>query len=109
MVGFAPTFVVLVILEVVVLLGVDDFVGSVAFAGTLTVPFLTGVFPLLLIAAARRRGEYVPGLVIGLFGRPAVIAGLLAMFVVVVGLHAFIWDGVVERVAALGARWAPSG
>ena len=100
--GFAPSLVVLLILEVVVYLGVDDFVGSIAFAGTLTVPFLVGVFPLLLVAAARRRGEYVPWRVVGAFGHPVVIAGLLAMFVVAVVVHAIIWDGIVERVAALG-------
>ena len=101
LVGFTPALVVLLLLEGVALVGHGDFVDSVAFAGTVTVPFITGVFPLLLVSAARRRGDYVPGRVVAAFGHPIVVVALLALFVTVVAAHALVWDDAIQRVSAL--------
>lgn len=101
--GFAPAALVCLALEVVVLAGLDDFAATIGVAGTLTVPILTGIFPMLLILAARRKGEYVPGRVIGLLGHPVTVAILLTLYTLAVGIHVLIWDGPVLRVAALGA------
>lgn len=102
LVGFAPTVAVLVGLELVILAGQDDFAGPIAIGGALAVPLITGIFPMLLITAARRKGEYVPGLVIGLFGHPLVVVALLAFFIAATLAHGLvIWDGPVERAAAL--------
>ncbi len=102
LVGFAPAALVCLALEAIVLLGLDDFAGIIGFAGTLTVPIITGIFPMLLIAAARRKGEYVPGRVIGILGSRASVVVLLALFTLAVAAHAFIWDNPFERAAAAG-------
>ncbi|HET7701837.1 MAG TPA: hypothetical protein VFK35_00440 [Candidatus Limnocylindrales bacterium] len=102
LVGFAPTAAVLVGLELVVLAGQDNFAGPIAIGGALTVPLITGIFPMLLILAARRKGEYVPGRIIGLFGHPAVAATLLVFFIGATLAHGLvIWEGPAERAAAL--------
>ncbi len=102
MVGLAPAAAVCLGLEAIVLAGKDDFVGTVALAGVLVVPLVTGVFPMLLILAARRKGEYVPGRVLGILGHPAVVVTLLGFFVTAVAAHGLvIWDDPVPRAAAL--------
>lgn len=100
--GFAPAALAMVLLEVVVFAGVDDFVGAVAFAGTLTVPIITGVVPLLLVAAARRTGEYVPGRVYAVLGHPVVVVLLVVGFVFGIAVHAVLWSSPIERLAAVG-------
>lgn len=101
-VGFAPTAAVLIGLELVILGGQDNFAGPIAIGGALAVPLVTGIFPMLLVTAARRKGEYVPGRVIGLLGHPAVVVTLLAFFIAATLAHGLvIWQGTIERAAAL--------
>jgi hypothetical protein len=101
-VGFAPTVAVLVGLELVILAGQDNFSGPIAIGGALAVPLITGIFPMLLVFAARRKGEYVPGRVIRLLGHPAVVVALLGFFVAATLAHGLvIWEGSIERAAAL--------
>jgi hypothetical protein len=100
--GFAPTVALVVALELIVLAGQDDFVGPIAIGGALTVPLITGLFPLLLVLAARRKAEYVPGRVIRILGQPVVAAVLLGLFIVALLAHGLvIWEGPLERAAAI--------
>ena len=70
--------------------------------GVLTVPLLGGIFPMLLVLAARRRGEYVPGTVIGILGHPVTVAVVCAIFLAGIVLHGLvIWTDPIERAAAL--------
>jgi hypothetical protein len=100
--GFAPAAAVFGALEVIVLTGQDSFAGPIAVGGVLLVPLITGIFPMLLLVAARRKGEYVPGSVLRIVGHPAVVTAVLALFVVAVTAHGLaIWNGPIERAAAL--------
>jgi hypothetical protein len=101
--GFAPAVLVCLALEVVVYLGVDDFAGAISLGGTLTVPIITGIFPMLLVWAARRKGEYVPAGLIRLLGHRITIVTILAIYLVAVLAHVFIWQHPIERIAALVA------
>jgi len=57
---------------------------------------------MLLLVAARRKGEYVPGSFLRIVGHPAVATAVLALFVVAVAAHGLaIWNGPIERAAAL--------
>lgn len=108
--GFAPAAAVCLVLEVLVLTGQDNFAGPLGIGGALLVPVVTGLFPMLLIVAARRKGEYVPGGSLRLFGHPLVVAGLIVLFITAVALHGLvIWEGPVERVAAIAAAAAMLG
>lgn len=102
LIGFAPAALVTLALEVVVLTGQDSFAGPIGLAGVLVVPLVTGVFPLLLVLAARRKAEYVPGAVLRLVGHPVIVLGGLLVFLLAVLLHGLvIWHDPIERVAAL--------
>ena len=43
-------------------LNLGSFTGPLSLVGALVVPLLGGVFPMLILASARRRGERVPAL-----------------------------------------------
>jgi amino acid permease len=108
--GFAPAAAVCLGLEILVLTGQDSFADAIGIGGALLVPIITGVFPMLLLVAARRKGEYVPGSVLRLIGHPLVVGGLVAFFVVVLALHGLvIWEGPLERLAALFVSTAMVG
>ncbi len=82
--------------------GQQSFVGIVGLFGALTTPLFAGAFPALLLLAARRRGEYVPGRPLGRLGHPVVLAAVLAFFLGVLLLHGLvIWQRPFERAAAI--------
>ncbi len=103
----APVVGLLIVLELLLLAGGGSFTGSLSFLGTVTVPLLGGLFPMLLVLAARRRGEYVPSAVIGWIGHPITAIAISAVFFVGLLAHAVvIWSAPIERIAALIAAAA---
>ena len=100
--GVAPVAVTFLVLEYLLFTDQDWFARPVAVMGVLTVPLLGGIFPMLLVLAARRRGEYVPGTVIGILGHPVTVAVVCAIFLSGIVLHGLvIWTDPLERAAAL--------
>jgi len=98
------TPVVLLFAIVAVLLAANaiSMTAILALIGTLTVPLLGGVVPMLVLVAARRRGERVPKRFIGILGRP-LVAGAIGL-VFLMGVAAFglwIWREPLDRLAAL--------
>jgi amino acid permease len=90
---------------VVVLLnaGTISFTGPLSLIGTLALPLLGGVLPMLLLVAARRRGDRIPGWIIGPLGRPVVALAIGSIFfLAVLSFGLWIWDGWLERIMALG-------
>ncbi len=82
-------------------LGATTFTGPLSLVGALVLPLLGGVFPMLIVAAARRRGERVPGTRFGWLGNPVVVAAVIALYlggIIAQGL--FIWTAPIERIAA---------
>jgi hypothetical protein len=68
----------------------------------LAVSIVAGIFPVLLLAASRRSGEFVPGLVYRFLGHPVLIASIYILFLANILLHGLvIWQAPVERVAAV--------
>ena len=90
------------VLEILLALDADWFAGPIGYVGLLTVPLVGGVFPMLLVAAARRKGEYVPARILGLIGRPVTVAVVGGLFLTAVFLHGMvIWQEPLARAAAL--------
>lgn len=101
-IGLMPALAVVLVLEAALLLDVDWFAGPIGYVGVLAVPLVGGVFPMLLVAAARRKGEYVPGRVIRLLGRPIVVVVVTALFLTGVFAHGLvIWESPAARGAAI--------
>jgi amino acid permease len=83
------------------LTGRDSLEEPLGYVGTLTAPLLGGIFPMLLVVAARRRGELVPGAAPGFIGHPATAVLLGGLFLGGVVLHAVvIWDASLAQAAA---------
>lgn len=102
-----PVVGLLGILEVLLLSGAGSFTGSLSFLGTVTVPLLGGLFPMLLVLAGRRRGEYVPATVLGAIGHPITVIVVSAVFLAGLLAHAVvIWEQPLERASALAAAAA---
>jgi hypothetical protein len=100
--GITPLALTFGVLEYLLLTDQDWFARPVAVVGVLTVPLLGGIFPMLLVLAARRRGEYVPGTTIGLIGHPITVAVVSVVFLTGIVLHGLvIWTNPMERAAAL--------
>jgi amino acid permease len=71
------------------------------FAG-ITLPLLGGIFPLLLLTAARRKGDFVPGLNLRILGNRTILVGIYLLFLGSIFAYGlFIWDGIIERVVTL--------
>lgn len=98
-----PIIAIFIVLEALIVAGAENFTGPLGIVGVLAVPLLGGVFPMLLIAAARRRGELVPRPVIWIVGQPVVVVAITGLFTLAVALHGLvIWQQPIERAVALG-------
>jgi hypothetical protein len=88
--------------EWMVLTGSGSFAGLLNFAGTIVVSLLAGIFPVLLLAASRRKGEYVPAAVHRILGNPVLLGAIYLLFLASVLLHGLlIWDDPPQRAGAL--------
>ena len=82
--------------------GQGSFAGPLAIVGTLAMPLLAGMLPMLLLLAARRRGEYVPGFAPRFLGHPVTIVAVASLYLAGVLAHAFvIWEEPISRALAL--------
>jgi hypothetical protein len=100
--GSAVAVYALILLTV--LSGSASFSSLISVIGTVVSPILAGVFPMLMLASARRRGEYVPAQAPPLLGHPVVVVALSAFFLAAILVHGlWLWDGLPERLTALGA------
>lgn len=98
----APIAAVFLTVEWLLWTGQESFAGTLSFIGTIGAALLAGTFPMLLLAASRRRGEYAPGAVVRWFGRPIVVGGVYLLFLLSIVLHGtVIWNDPLQRLAAL--------
>ena len=68
---------------------------------------IAGLYPVLLIIASRRNGEYAPEPVRGYFGWPVLLALVLLVFLALLVAHAtVIWTDPAQRVGAALAALA---
>jgi hypothetical protein len=98
----APVTAIFVFVAVLLAANAISLTAVLALIGTLTVPVLGGVFPMLVLVAARRRGERVPGHFLAPLENP-LIAALIALpfFLGVAAFGLWIWTDPVQRLAAL--------
>jgi amino acid permease len=102
LISLTPVVVVFLVLEGLVLADAASIAEPLSLIGVLTVPMLGGVFPMLMLLAARRRGEYVPGSGVKVLRGPVTIGLVAAVYfagLLVQGL--VIWQRPGERAAAV--------
>lgn len=99
--GVGPLVAIFAIAEALLLTGRESFTGSLSAAGTLAVPFIAGVIPVLLFASARRRGDGAPDPAARLLANSWLGIAVYSVFVLALLAHAaVIWTSPVARVAA---------
>src|SRR5262245_47922491 len=102
----APVAAIFLVIEWLLLTGQESFAGPLGFLGALAIPLLGGIFPILMLAASRRKGELVPGLAFGVLGHPLLVVGVYLLFLVSIFLHgALIWRDPPQRLAAFSSAW----
>jgi hypothetical protein len=97
-----PVALAFLVAEWQLLTGTGSFARLLSVGGVLAVSLIAGIFPVLLLAASRRGGELVPGVVYRFLGHPALIASIYVLFLANILLHGLvIWQAPVERAAAV--------
>ncbi len=102
-ISLAPIVLIFLLVEWLVYAGQESFSGLVSTMGAVLTPLLGGVFPILMLAASRQKGEYVPQRTFTFLGKPFLLGLVYLIYaggVFVYGL--FIWDAPLQRIVALG-------
>jgi amino acid permease len=82
--------------------GSQSFTGLQNFLGLVVVSVIGGIFPVLLLAASRRKGELVPGYSWPLLGSPLVLVVIYLTFLSSLLVHGlFIWQSLPARATVL--------
>jgi amino acid permease len=102
MLEVAPVFACFAVTEWMVVTGSASFAGLLGFIGVIVGSLLAGIFPVMLLVASRRKGEYMPRLVHRLLGHPVLLGGLYLLFLGNVLMHGLvIWKEPWLRAGAL--------
>jgi amino acid permease len=100
--AIAPMFFITALAGLATWTGYSSFGRMLGFLGALTLPLLSGIFPILLLAATRRKGDFVPGSVGRLLGNRLLLAAAYLIFLGSIFLFGFfIWETLVERAFTL--------
>ena len=79
-----------------------SFAEAYSFMGVIFIPLISGIFPMLLLLASRRSGDYVPAVAWRWLGQPAVIVGIYLFFLFsVIGHGLWAWSAPLPRAIAL--------
>lgn len=100
--GVAPVAAAFLVTEWLLATDTGSFAGLLGFMGVTTDALLAGVFPVLLLISARRRGDYVPGRIYRLLGNRLLLAFVYVFALGAIFLHGLVvWTQPDERIAAL--------
>ena len=101
--GVSPVALSFLIAEWLLISGSGSFAGLLGFLGIIAISLLTGIFPVLLLIASRRKGEYMPGVVYRFLGNPVLLALIYLLSLASILLHGLvIWEHPFLRTVALG-------
>jgi hypothetical protein len=100
--SISPVVAAFLVAEWLSITGQGSFAGLLGFVAGWSLPLVSGVFPVLLLAATRRKGDFVPGLVLRLLGNTIVLVGTYLFFVGCIFVYGlFIFPSLVERAVTL--------
>ena len=99
----SPVIVIFLIAEWMLITGTGSFSELFGFVGVIALSLLAGIFPMLLLVAARRKGELVPSAgVYRALAHPLLVGGICAFFIAAIFLHgAILWTDPIQRAGAL--------
>ena len=98
----SPVLLVFILAESLLLTNSASFAGVLGFGGVIFNSLTAGIFPVLLLFASRRKGDYVPAVVYRLLGHPGVVFGVYLLFMMnLFGHGLFIYRDPWSRGAAI--------
>jgi hypothetical protein len=101
-VSLSPVVVVFLTVEWLFASEVGSFSEFISMVGVLTVPIISGVFAMLMLAAARKKGDCLVGYGWRFLGHPVVVGVLVLFFLVAILAHGLvIWSDPIPRLLAL--------
>jgi amino acid permease len=101
-VGVTPVLLVCAVTEWLLLSDAASFSRPLAWNGVIAVSLLSGLFPVLLLASSRRKGQFEPGTVFTFLGHPLVVTAIYLIFLANIFLHGLvIWQTPAERIGAV--------
>jgi len=97
-----PVLLIFVAAEWLLLSHTDSFTVVVDFAGVVGAAIFAGIFPVLLLAASRRKGDMLPEVVYRWAGHPLLLGAVYLLFLGGIWLHGLvIWQNPIQRLAAV--------
>ena len=99
----SPVVAAFGVTEWMILTGSASFAGMLGFIGVIAVPLLSGVLPVLLVAASRRRGLPASSSPVRTYAATSVLVVVYVVFVGSVALHGLIWQSAAQRAGAIVA------
>ncbi len=97
-----PILVIFATAESLLMTGNESFAAVMNFGGLIGASIFAGVFPALLLAASRRKGDMLPAAVNRLVGHPLVLGAVYTLFLAAIFAHGLvIWQEVLQRLAAV--------
>jgi amino acid permease len=100
--AISPVLGVFLISEWLAFSNSGSFAKLLSLVGVIALPLLGGIFPVLLLSATRRKGDFVPGLVLRFLGNPILMGALYVLFLGSIFVYGiFVWDGIVERIFSI--------
>jgi hypothetical protein len=80
----------------------ESFSEPLSLLGTIVIPLLGGIFPMLLLISSRCKGERVPATFARWLGHPILVGGIYVLYLASLFVHGlFIWQTLWQRVAVL--------
>jgi amino acid permease len=102
LIGVIPVVLSFLIAEWLLITGSGSFAGLLGFLGIIAISLLTGIFPVLLLIASRRKGEHMPGVVYRFLGNRLLLASVYLLSLASIFLHGLvIWEHPFPRTVAL--------
>ncbi len=101
-IGMSPVVLNFLLAEWLLLSSAASFARALSFAGVIGNSLTAGIFPILLLLASRRKGDFVPGVIYRLLDHPVLVSIIYLIFLVNLFLHGLIiWDHPLARICAL--------
>ena len=95
-------FAILALAEWLAFSGAGSFAMLLGILGVLALPLITGIIPVLLLVATRRKGDFAPGFTPQWLGHPVVMSLLYLFFIASILIHGvYIWESLTLRLFAL--------
>lgn len=110
LISIVPMIGVLLLAEWLAFSGTTSFASLLGIVSAFALPLLSGVFPILLLAATRRKGEFIPRGAPRFLGNPVFLTMMYFLFVALIfGYGIFIFQDTLPRVLIIAVGIATLG